>query len=688
MMSAGIQAYGLGVFVTPMTAELGWSRTEISLGQTLSTAVSGVIGLFLGGLLDRRGGRALTVWGALLAGVGFILLGQVHTLWQYYAVKAGVLTLGMAGMGGMVANVVVSNWFVRRRGRAIAITAMGTSFAAIIVPSLAAQMIDAFGWRTAWAVLGVAVWVFVIPPAALIMRRRPEDHGLVPDGSYVAPRAGDRLAAQRAAVDGVRWTRRQAMRTPALWMLILTFGLGSMGFGAMLLHLIPFLTDSGYSRVEAAGAFSMLGVSGLISKPVWGIIADRIPSRFAAAAEFALLGVGVFFISIAPTLPLMYAAIFTMGVGVGGVITLQETVWADYFGRITLGTVRSVGRPFTIVSSAGGPVLAGLAYDLNNSYQVAFMVFIALRSRSLILLTPTPRAPGRAQARPAASRCRLPALFAPGEPTTARSRRPAMAPSGYARNEVRAGPRLHAPSRARPARLHAPSASAVAPARALDCARRYAGACYRNGRRVPPALSRCKGPDIQKPVLQTAPCGPTCGGGAALVIGAAAVVVRRRHAQCEHRRSPSDLERRASSGCTGKDGVWSRMVIAYACTTGTLTTAASSTRRVASRWRSRSAQAGDPRLRRRRARTEGRRVPDGTHGGEGRLRRSRHGLVRELPIARPGGREGRDRLRTEPLAGLTVREVTTGIVRVDANHELPARPHLRRGAGCDRLRLD
>jgi MFS family permease len=190
------------------------------------------------------------------------------------------------------------------------------------------------------------------------------------------------------------------MRTPALWLLILTFGLGSMGFGAMLLHLIPFLTDSGYSRVEAAGAFSMLGVSGLISKPVWGMIADRIPSKFAAAAEFAILGLGVFFISTAPTLPLMYAAIFTMGVGVGGVITLQETVWADYFGRLTLGTVRSVGRPFTVISSAGGPVFAGLAYDLGGSYEMAFLGFIAAYAiaAALILVTPMPRPPRPSEA--------------------------------------------------------------------------------------------------------------------------------------------------------------------------------------------------------------------------------------------------------------------------------------------------
>jgi len=395
MMSSGISAYGLGVFVKPMTEELAWSRTDISLGQTASTAVSGMIGLFIGGLIDRRGGRGLMVIGAVISGAAYILLGQVQELWQYYVVKAGVLTFGMATMGSMVLNIAVSNWFIRRRGRAIAITAMGTSAAAVVLPTLAAWLIDAAGWRTAWVVIGIAVWVVVIPPAWLVMRRRPEDYGLEPDGRRTETAPGDRRAAERAAADAARWTRRQAMKTPALWMLIVSFGLGSMGFGAMLLHLIPYLTDSGYSRTEAAGAFSMMGVSGLISKPIWGLIVERVPARFAAASEFAFLGLGVVAILTAPTLPLMYGAIFLFGVGVGGVITIQETVWADYYGRLTLGTVRSIGRPFTIVFSAGGPVFAGLAYDLNGSYAVAFLVFIGayILAAISILVTPSPKTP-------------------------------------------------------------------------------------------------------------------------------------------------------------------------------------------------------------------------------------------------------------------------------------------------------
>ena len=397
MMSSGVQAYSLGIFVTPMTEDLGWSRTDISLGQTISTAAMGVMGLFIGGLIDNRGGRMLLVIGALIAGAGFILLGQVQELWQYYVVKSGIITLGMVGMGAMVVNVAVSNWFIRYRGRAIAITAMGTSVAAVILPSLVTRIIDNFGWRVAWAVLGVSIWVIVIPLGALIMRRRPEDHGLEPDGGRVESRPGDRRAEHRAVVDQYRWTRREVLRTPALWMLIATFGFGSMGFSAMLLHLIPYLTDNGLTRAQAAGAFSMIGAAGLVSKPIWGLIVERIPTRFAAAAEFAILGTGVVLILSATSLPMIYASIFVFGIGVGGVITIQETVWADYYGRLTLGTVRAIGRPFTIVSSAGGPVFAGLAYDLGGSYRVAFLFFILayIVAAVLILIAPEPRPPSR-----------------------------------------------------------------------------------------------------------------------------------------------------------------------------------------------------------------------------------------------------------------------------------------------------
>jgi sugar phosphate permease len=381
-----------------MTEELGWSRTDISLGQTISTATGGIIGLFIGGLLDRRGGRMLMMVGAIVGGAGFMLLGQVRELWQYYAVKGVILTAGMAGMGPMIVNVAISNWFVRRRGRAIAISAMGLSVGAIFFPSIAAWLIDNFGWRTAWAAFGVSVWVVIIPAAALVMRRRPEDYGLEPDGGWRGG-APSTLDQRRAEVDVMRWTRREALRTPALWLLILSFGLASMGIGALLLHLIAYITDSGITRQQAAFAFGMNGVAGLIAKPCWGLAVERIRTRFVAAAMFGFIGVGIALLLVSPSLAVIAIAIFIFGIGNGGMLTVQETVWADYYGRLTLGTVRSVGRPFTIIFSAGGPVFAGAAYDLGGSYEFAFAVFIAasIAAVALILVTPEPRKPPRGE---------------------------------------------------------------------------------------------------------------------------------------------------------------------------------------------------------------------------------------------------------------------------------------------------
>jgi MFS transporter, OFA family, oxalate/formate antiporter len=399
MMSSGISAYSLGIFFTPMENDLGWSRTELSLGQTASTAGMGIVGLFIGGLLDRRGGRALMVVGAALAGTGYILLGQVQELWQYYTIMAVVVTAGMAGMGAMVTNVAVSNWFVRRRGRAIAISAMGISITALVLPTVAEWMIDQWGWRAAWAGIGVAIWVAVIPPAWFVMRRRPEDHGLVPDGD-LQPEADEDRGAQRQQLDTAIWTRREALRTPALWMLILSFGLGNVGFIALLLHLIPHLEDIGYSRPEAAAAFGMIGIAGLISKPFWGLLVERVRSRIAAALEFMILGIGIVLILAAPDLPSTYGAIFVFGIGIGGIVTIQEVVWADYFGRLTLGAVRSIGRPFTIVSSAAGPVFAGWMYDSRGSYELPFLIFAAtyVLATVLILVTREPTPPRTAEA--------------------------------------------------------------------------------------------------------------------------------------------------------------------------------------------------------------------------------------------------------------------------------------------------
>lgn len=396
MMATGLQVYSLGVFLKPMTEDLGWSRTDLSLGQTISTLCSGGVAFWVGPLLDRHGGRVLMVIGAVAMGVGFIALGLVQELWQYYLVKGVLVTAGSAMAGLVVVNVALSNWFVRRRGIAIGVAAMGVSVAALVTPTITTALIDAYGWRASWMILGVTIPLAIVPMSLLVLRRRPEDHGLEPDGGGPArPVSASRAASM--AMQGVAWTRREAMRTRSLWMLIAAFSLGSMGLSALFLHMIPYLSDSGLSAGQAASIFGMVGLAGLVSKPLWGLALDRYNTSHCAAFEFLLMGAGLGAVTLVHDVLLLHAAVFLLGLGIGGVSTVQEVVWADYFGRTTIGMIRGLSRPFTVLASAGGPVFAALAYDSRGSYELAFGVFIVtyVAAAAVILVTPYPTAPPR-----------------------------------------------------------------------------------------------------------------------------------------------------------------------------------------------------------------------------------------------------------------------------------------------------
>ena len=395
MMATGMQVYSLGVFLKPMTDDLGWSRTDLSFGQTVATLCSGVVAFWVGPLLDRHGGRVLMVLGAVAMGAGFIALGFVEALWQYYVVKGLLVTAGSALAGLVVVNVAISNWFIRRRGIAIGVAAMGVSFAALFTPYLATALIEAYGWRAAWMILGVSIPLLIVPLSLFVMRRRPEDHGLEPDGGAGDGRPPSKARAASMAMQGVRWTRRTALRTRSLWLLSAAFSLGSMGLSALFLHLVPYLSDGGLSAGQAASIFGMVGLAGLISKPLWGLALDRFNTSYCAACEFLLMGFGLFAITIVEHVLVLHVAVFVLGLGIGGVSTVQEVIWADYFGRATIGMIRGLTRPFTVLASAGGPVFAALAYDTRGSYEPAFYVFIAtyVAAAAVILVTPYPTPP-------------------------------------------------------------------------------------------------------------------------------------------------------------------------------------------------------------------------------------------------------------------------------------------------------
>lgn len=386
-VSVGTQNYVIGIFLKPMTQDLGWSRTEFTLSRTLGQFIMAFTGLMIGGYVDRRGGRRPMTVGITVLVAALTLTSFVQSLWQWVLLNGVLLTAGAALVGNLVVNVTLSKWFVQKRGQVVGIAAMGVSFAGIALPTLMTSVVDTFGWRAAWRVLAVGAAVLVYP-LTLLMRRAPEDSGLHPDGrsdAQVAAGMGGVAAADFAS----SLTRAQAMRTPTFYLIVLAFGLFSISIPVMLLQTIPFMTDAGYSRATASLMITLTSIPAFLTKPVWGYFIDRTEAKRLASIGAALIAVAltlIVFAVRAETHPLVYLGFVTLGCGWGGQIPLQEVVWASYFGRRHLGAVRSAGLPFSLIISASAPILTSIYFDRVGSYDGAFLVLAGLTTVAAVLV--------------------------------------------------------------------------------------------------------------------------------------------------------------------------------------------------------------------------------------------------------------------------------------------------------------
>lgn len=384
--TAGVQAYVAGAFFVPMSDDLGWTRAQFLYGQTLGQFFMAFVGFFIGTYVDRWGARPLMLIGATLLACSLLLTSGITELWQWIALRGTVTMLGTGLLGNLVVNVTISKWFVEQRGRAVSIAAMGVSFAGVAITPASAWLVDTFGWRTAWQILGVCALV-LLAPIPMMMRRTPEEHGLHPDGKTAAQVAAG--GGRAAAADLARsLTRSQAVRTPAFYLLVFGFGLGAMNIGVMLLQMIPFLTDAGYSAQVAANMMAFTSAPSMLSKPIWGWLADRVDAKSAIIGFLtnAVALVVIVFAVRAQAHALVYFGFILLGFGWGGNQPMQEAVWASFFGRRHIGAVRSAALPVTLFIGAGAPLLTSYYYDRAGNYDGAFLAIAALAVLGSVLL--------------------------------------------------------------------------------------------------------------------------------------------------------------------------------------------------------------------------------------------------------------------------------------------------------------
>ena len=375
----------LAVFLKPLSQDLGLSRGAFSLIRSGEILIGAAAAPVIGTLLDRHGGRWLIAAGGLISGLGFLLLGQVRDFWQFMFVRWLLVSPGDTLMGSMVVNVSISQWFVRMRGRALALAGMGHGLAKVCMPVAAASLILYAGWRGAWVVFGLVTLALVVGPSLLFMRRRPEDMGLLPDGRTGA-RSENRAPANKtasanprsSATGEVTWTRREALSTSAFWLIVITFGVSHVGVTGLNLHVFSFVSDQGHPVMVAALVMSIIAVMQFSTPMVWGLLAERGNVARLIMAKFVIQAAGVLLALSDPGLVSLYAGFFLYGIGMGGTSILAEMIWANYFGRASLGKIRGMGSLITSAFSAGGPPFFGLLFDATQSYNLSFSIFIGM----------------------------------------------------------------------------------------------------------------------------------------------------------------------------------------------------------------------------------------------------------------------------------------------------------------------
>jgi MFS family permease len=400
----------LGVFIPEFEREFGWSRTEISLGVSIGSIVAAATTPFFGPLIDRYGGRRFAVGGSVFLSLSLVAMSQMQTEAQFlviYGLGRGVA----AGLLALVTGTTVSKWFVRRRGYAIGVMSLGTRTGFAVLPLGVQLIIQAADWRTAALSLAGVVALMAVLPALKWMHPRPEALGLRPDGEDIPVPKVTSVATEglvtavgdsdRAPADAhhdleYSWSKRDALHTRAFYLVTLAVALMAMAGGAINLHQIPHLVDRGLSPETAALVITVVAIFGGVGVLAEGWMDARMGARWTMVVGLLGSAFGMVFLMTVNGVPMALAFAVFYGTAFGLLVASNQVVFADYFGRESLGAIRGQSMPAQLGMNAFGPVIAGGAYDLTGSYLAAFIpltiAYVVAAAALIVARKPTPPA--------------------------------------------------------------------------------------------------------------------------------------------------------------------------------------------------------------------------------------------------------------------------------------------------------
>jgi OFA family oxalate/formate antiporter-like MFS transporter len=373
----------LSVFVVPMTDAFGWSRTEMAGAVSLGGVLAAFISPLIGPVVDRRGARLVLCLAVLGTGLATMALSLTQSLLMFYLLFC-FARMNWAGPFDLGLYSALNNWFVARRALATSIATLAQMAGLVALPIMAQVAMNNGSWRSGWVAIGATVLVVGFVPVWLFLVRRPEDLGLLPD--RVAAGTGS------AALEP-RFSRADAMRTPAFWLLSLYTVLVFPVQAGVSLHQAPHLIERGIPPVAAATVISFFSAMSAAASFGIGFMPRRWPVRYAMSLAGALLSAGAFGLIAVGSAEMAFLAAGVFGLGIGGVMTLLPLAWADYFGRESYGAIRGVALSLQVMAQAAGPVVSGALRDWSGNYTDSLILFGILAALAILaaLLARRPR---------------------------------------------------------------------------------------------------------------------------------------------------------------------------------------------------------------------------------------------------------------------------------------------------------
>jgi MFS family permease len=382
------QTYSNSVFIDEYIKSFGWTRSEISSLYSIATLCSGLLMFFMGRLVDKLGQRKMIVIVSLLLGLACFFNSMVVNTWM---MAIGFFLIRLFGQGSMtlIPNTLVPQWFIQKRGRAMSFLALGGVAGAAFFPIANTWLIQQTSWQTTWQVWGVLLIVLFAPLAFFVVRNRPEDMGMQPDGKpLINAKSSNKEKAADNSVQEIDWTLQEAMRTKTFWAVLICVGIPALVNTGITFHLLSIFGQNQLSPQLAATVLSLMAIIGFPISFISGFILEKVKTNRLLAVVFMMEVLILLILININSVPMAILFAVLWGIG-GGIerITLN-IVWSNYFGRKYLGSISGVAMMVMVIGSAAGPLPLGIGFDTFQSYTESLfllMIFPAIGLVSAIL---------------------------------------------------------------------------------------------------------------------------------------------------------------------------------------------------------------------------------------------------------------------------------------------------------------